>query len=102
MSPDIRGTKAFKAMVGAYLKALPDFHQPLTGQWAIGDTLITEGTTEGTLKGALGPIRPTGKPISVHFLDLVQFKDGKFVRGVTYSNSVELLTQAGVIKPPKK
>jgi uncharacterized protein (TIGR02246 family) len=102
MPDEIKGTKAFKAMVGTFLKALPDFHQPLTGQWAIGDTLITEGTTEGTLKGALGPIRPTGKPVSVHFLDIVQFKEGKFVRGVTYSNGIELLTQVGMIKPAKK
>jgi len=98
MPDEIKGTKAFKAMVGTYLKALPDLHQPLANQWAIGDTLITEGTTEGTLKGALGPIRPTGKPVSVHFLDVVRFKDGKFVRGATYSNGVELLMQVGMIK----
>lgn len=44
----------------------------------------------------------SSKPVSVHFLDLVQFKDGKFARGATYSNGVELLTQVGIIKPPKK
>lgn len=102
MPGEIKGRKALQTMATKYMKALPDFHQPITNQWAIGDTVITEGTTEGTLKGALGPVRPTGKPISLHFLDVLQFKDGKLVRGATYANGNELLAQAGLLKRKTK
>ncbi len=95
---EVKGRNAFQEMVGAYFKALPDFHQPLTNQWTIGDTVVTEGTTEGTLKGALGPIRPTGKPVSLHFLDLLKFKDGQLVRAETYANGKELVGEAAAKK----
>ncbi len=101
MPGEMKGTKPLKAFLQAYFKALPDVKQlPLTNQWAIGDTLISEGVTQGTLKGAMGPIKPTGKPVAIHFIDIGQVKDGKMVRFWTFSNSNEFLTQAGVIKPP--
>ena len=101
MPGEMKGTKPLKAFLQGYFKALPDVKQlPLTNQWAIGDTLISEGVTQGTLKGAMGPIKPTGKPVAFHFIDIGQVKDGKMVRFWTFSNSNEFLTQAGVIKPP--
>jgi predicted ester cyclase len=101
MPGEMKGAKPLKAFLQGYFKALPDVKQlPLTNQWAIGDTLISEGVTQGTLKGAMGPIKPTGKPVAFHFIDIAQVKDGKIVRLWTFSNSNEFLTQAGVIKPP--
>jgi ketosteroid isomerase-like protein len=99
---EIKGRKAMGALTEMYLKALPDLHQtPLANQWALGDLVISEVVTQGTLKGALGPLRPTGKPVAIHFLDILQVKDGKIVMCQSYSNSLEFLTQAGVIKPPE-
>jgi hypothetical protein len=100
MPAPIKGTKGMKAWFGTILKAFPDVHQmPLTNQWAIGTYLVTEGVMQGTQKGALGPIPATKKPIAMHFLDIVPMNNGKMGAGETYSNSVELLTQLGVIKP---
>ncbi len=60
-----------------------------------------EGVLTGTQKGALGPIKATNKPVSSHFVDISQIKDGKFVSTVSYSNNVEVLTELlGVIPPP--
>jgi hypothetical protein len=104
-----RGLKPVKALFTMYTKALPDMHQmPLANQWAIGTTLVSEGVLQGTQKGPIGPIRASGKPVAMHFLDLVAFQGGKVTTLDTYSNSIELLTQIGVIKapdtarPPKK
>jgi len=103
MPGEIKGPKAGKAFIEGYFKSIPDVHQlPLANQVAIGDTLISEGVMEGTFKRAMGPIRPTGKPLAIHFVDFGRFKDGKIVTFGTYTNGVEFLKQAGVIKEPKE
>jgi predicted ester cyclase len=96
-----KGSKGCSDYVGGFVKALPDFKtQPLASQIAIGPYLVSEGVVQGTHKGPMGPIKATGKTVALHFIDIVQMKDGKVTRLQSYANGVELLTQLGVIKPP--
>jgi predicted ester cyclase len=98
----IKGLKQWKGMYREYVTAFPDFKQlPLANQWAIGSYVISEGTLQGTNKGPIGPFKASGKPVSLHFIDIVQLKAGKLARLQTWTNGVELLTQIGVIKAPK-
>ena len=98
----VAGAKGCTTYVNRFFKAIPDVHQlPLTNQWAIGSYVVSEGVLQGTQKGPLGTIKASGKPIAFHFIDVVQWKDGKLVGLQTYGDSVELLTQIGAIKPPK-
>jgi steroid delta-isomerase-like uncharacterized protein len=102
MPGQLKGAKALKKVYGQYIKAFPDLHQmPLSNQWAIGTYLVSEGVMQGTNKGAMMGMPATKKPIAVHFLDLVQMNGGKEQIGETYMNSVEMLTQLGVIKTGK-
>jgi ketosteroid isomerase-like protein len=95
-----KGIKALKAMMGGLLKAFPDLHQmPLTNQWAIGNYLVTEGVMQGTQKGPLGPIPASKKALAEHFIDIATLQNGKIATVETYQNSIEMLTQLGVIKP---
>lgn len=92
------GKKYFQGM----LKAFPDAKATQTNAWAVGDFVISEGTFEGTHKGNLfGVIPPTNKKVNMHGLDIVQYKDGKVVKGWSYGNSLEMMTQLGLApKPP--
>ncbi len=100
MPASMKGLKDAKAMYKAYTTAFPDLKQTLTNQWAVKDFVITEGVLNGTHKGPVGPVRATGKPVSIHFVDVVQMKDAKVARFWTWSNGVEFLMEVGAIKPP--
>jgi steroid delta-isomerase-like uncharacterized protein len=101
MPTTTKGLKDWKAMYKTYTSAFPDFKQmPMTNQVAVKDYVVSEGVLSGTHKGALGPLKATGKPVSIHFVDITQWKDGKLTRFQTWANSVELLTEIGIIKPP--
>lgn len=96
----IKGLKAVKGLLGTLIKAFPDLHQmPLTNQWAIGNYLVTEGVMQGTQKGPLPGIPASKKALAEHFLDIVTLQNGKIATVDTYQNSIEMLTQLGVIKP---
>jgi predicted ester cyclase len=96
----IKGLKQWKGMYREFATAFPDFKQlPLANQWAIGNYVVSEGVLQGTHKGPIGPFKATGKPVSLHFVDIVQFKAGKIAHLQTWANGVELLTEIGVIKP---
>jgi uncharacterized protein (TIGR02246 family) len=100
MPATFKGLKDWKKMYDAYVGAFPDFQEALTTQVAIKEYVVTEGVLNATHKGALGPIRATGKPVSLHFVDVVQFKDGKISHLWTWANGAELLTEIGVMKAP--
>jgi predicted ester cyclase len=100
MPTSMKGLKDWKAMYDSYSGAFPDFKQSIANQVAIKDFVISEGTFNGTHKGAMGPIKATGKPVSLHFVDIAQYKDGKIAHFWTWANAAELLMQVGVMKPP--
>ncbi|HTL37659.1 MAG TPA: ester cyclase [Kofleriaceae bacterium] len=102
MSPDLegddytepagrKGTKSVKEYLGVFFKAVPDMKQDRTTQIVAGNLVVTEGVMHGTLKGNLGPLKATKKPITLHFVDIVTIKDGKFAHMTTYANSMELM-----------
>jgi steroid delta-isomerase-like uncharacterized protein len=95
-----KGKKAIKPALEGFLKALPDLKQPLEQQFAAGDYVVTIGPTNGTQKGALGPLKASNKPVSMHFVDVMQYKDGKVNKAWTYQNSAEMLVQIGAMKLP--
>jgi steroid delta-isomerase-like uncharacterized protein len=90
------GKKFFKSWTAAF----PDSKGTVTNSWGVEDYVIVEATWTGTHKGAFMGIKPTNKSINVHLVDVAQVKDGKIVKGWTYSNAAEMLMQLGVIKPP--
>jgi predicted ester cyclase len=101
MPASFKGAKGCNDYLNVFVKAMPDFKtQPLANQIAIGPYLVSEGTVQGTNKGPFGPFKASGKPVSLHFIDIVQLKDGKVAHLISYANGVELLTQIGVIKAP--
>jgi steroid delta-isomerase-like uncharacterized protein len=96
----MKGKGEAKKFFGMITKALPDLKTPATTSMGVEDFAILEYNMTGTQKGPMGPIPATKKPVSVHGIDIFQLKDGKVVRGWTYSNNAELLGQLGLLKAP--
>jgi steroid delta-isomerase-like uncharacterized protein len=96
----VKGAKGLKTAFDAYAKTFPDFAQAKPVWFAADGYSVVEGVFTGTQKGALGPLKATNKPVSLHFVDIFQMKDGKVVRGTSYANSVEILREIGALPPP--
>ena len=62
--------------------------------------MIAESTTSGNHTGPLGPLKPTKKAVAMHGLDIMQMKEGKIVKGWSYGNSAEMMTQLGLMPMP--
>ncbi len=87
----MKSPKDVKAFLGFIFKAVPDVAQDKPLQMAAGDLVITEGFLHGTMKGNMGPMKATNKPIGMHFVDVVQVKDGKMAKAWSYGNSMEMM-----------
>jgi steroid delta-isomerase-like uncharacterized protein len=95
-----KGSKDAKAYWDMMAKAFPDAKMAINNQWAVGDFVITETTMTGTHKGALMGQKATNKQVSVNSLDILQWKDGKIVKGWSFSNSAQMAEQLGWMKAP--
>src|SRR5258706_15430173 len=80
-------------------KAMPDAKITPKNVWAAGDYVIAETEMTGTLKGAIGPIKPTNKTGTIHMVDVALVKDGKMAHGWAYGSSAEFANAFGLMKP---
>jgi len=96
----MKGKAAGKKYFNEMTKAFPDAKASITNSWAVGDFVISENTFTGTHKGAFFGMQPTKKSVNMHGLDIMQFKDGKVVKGWSYGNSAEMMTQLGLMPMP--
>ena len=59
------GPEGNKMLLSAYRNAFPDLHFTIEEQIAEGNTVVTRWTAQGTHKGELAGLPPTGKPATV-------------------------------------
>jgi steroid delta-isomerase-like uncharacterized protein len=95
---DYVGVPALMAEYDAYAKALPDSAVTIDDAWAVGNVVILQFTFGGTMKGPIGPFKPTNRPLTIHGLDIDEVSDsGRMGNMVTYSNGLELLAGVGAL-----
>jgi len=92
-----KGIKAITDYTKGYWTAFPDFTQAKPVQFAVGNVLVTEGIFSGTQKGPLGTLKPTNKSVTLHFVDIIDIKEGKIARVDTFGNSAEILVPLGAM-----
>lgn len=100
MPNDWVGKKKLLEEYDMFAKAMPDSSVTVDNLWAAGNVAAFQFTFTGTMKGNLGPMKANNKPLTVHGLEIDEVKDGKITKGYTYSNSMEMLAQLGML--PKK
>jgi steroid delta-isomerase-like uncharacterized protein len=95
---DIRGREALKQFVKMYYTAFPDLRFTVEDQVAEGDKVVTRWSSEGTHKGELMGIAPTGKHAAgVTGISIDRYSGGKFAEGWTNWDTLGLMQQLGVI-----
>ena len=97
---DLKGKDALMKEYAGYVKAMPDLTVTVDKVWAAQTFAILEFTFTGTMKGAMGPFKATNKPVTIHAMEVDEFKGDKWTKATTYSNGLELLGAMGVLPPP--
>jgi len=68
-----------RKLVEGLRSGFPDVKHTIFDQIAEGDKVTTVGSFTGTHKGEFQGIKPTGKSVTVSFIQVVRFSEGKIV-----------------------
>lgn len=101
VSPGGKGITAIQNEVSIYHKGFPD------AQWIVHEVLAAENdkvvarwTGQGTHRGELPGIPPTGQKVTVEALTLFTCKNGKIIEMVDLWDALSMMQQLGIVPPP--
>ena len=98
------GKPACAEFYGGWLAAFPDAHVEVHDLHIIDDVAVEEGTFTGTQDGVLhgptGDIPPTGRVVSLDYIQVLRFRDGKHVSFNLMFDRLLMLEQLGLIPTP--
>jgi predicted ester cyclase len=86
-----------KVYLGAFLNAFPDSHFTVDDMIAEGDQVVTKKTFTGTHEAEFAGIPPTGKRVTLQFVDIMRVRDGRIVEHWLSMDQLSLMQQLGVI-----
>lgn len=99
---NLEGREQFLKFMQARKRAFPDITLEHTNLVVQGDQVVVEFVANGTHLGPLmtpnGEIAATGKPITLHVVEIHTWKDGKLVNLVQYQDPTSPLRQIGVME----
>jgi steroid delta-isomerase-like uncharacterized protein len=86
-----------KMFLGAFLNAFPDCHVTVDDMIAEGDRVVTKKTFTGTHTAELNGIPPTGKRVSIQYVDILRLRDGKIIEHWLSMDQMNFMQQLGVL-----
>ena len=93
---DIKGPEGFKEFIGMMRTAFPDLHVTIEDLIAERETVAARFIMQGTFKGELMGIAPTGKKLSFPEAVFIRFENGKEVEATAYGNMLSFNEQLGI------
>ena len=89
---------------GGWLNAFSDGHVDVHDVHVLDDVAVEEGTFSGThdgvLHGPMGDVPPTGRAVSLDYIQVLRFRDGKHVSFNLMFDRLLMLEQLGLIPSP--
>jgi predicted ester cyclase len=95
------GRKGLKQAFELFWKATPGYHH-IEEQIAEGDKVVTRLTSYGKHEGDLPGAPRTGNEMKMTSITIHRIANGKLVEKWSEKDMITLLTQIGVMKPPKR
>ena len=94
------GKQACTEFFGSWLSAFPDARAEVRELHICGDVAIEEGTFTGTHEGVLrspdGDVPPTGRQVTVDYVQTIRFRDGRQAAFSLMYDRLQLLEQLGL------
>jgi steroid delta-isomerase-like uncharacterized protein len=83
-----------------FLEAFPDLNHKIEDIWSKGDKVVARILIQGTHKGEVMRIPPTGKTLSYYQISIAQIIDGKIIEGWRITDNLGMFQQLGMeLKP---
>jgi steroid delta-isomerase-like uncharacterized protein len=99
------GKAACAGFYGSWMSAFPDAHVDVHHVHYIDEVAVEEGTFTGTHGGVLqaptGDIPPTGRPVSLDYIQVLHVRDGKHASFNLMFDRLAMLEQLGLIPEPQ-
>ena len=86
-----------KIYLGAFLNAFPDCRFTVDDMIAEGDQVVTKKTFTGTHEAEFAGVPPTGKRVTLQFVDIMRVRDGRIVEHWLSMDQLSFMQQLGVI-----
>jgi steroid delta-isomerase-like uncharacterized protein len=96
---DLRGPEVLKRTVSMYRTAFPDVRITVDDAIAADDKVVLRWHSEGTHRGELAGLAPTGARGSVTGMSIDRWKDGKVVEAWVEWDNLGLARQLGAAPP---
>jgi predicted ester cyclase len=101
---EARGREASKIYNQSWFNAFPDAKTTVINEVISGDTIVQEGTFQGTNSGAwkseAADMPATGKSVKGDYVLVARVQDGLIVSSHLYFDQVQLMTQLGLMPVP--
>jgi ketosteroid isomerase-like protein len=98
------GREACAGFFGGWLSAFSDAHVEVHGVHILDDLAVEEGVFSGTHDGTLhiptGDIPPTGRAVSLDYIQVLRFRGGKHVSFNLMFDRLLMLEQLGLALAP--
>jgi steroid delta-isomerase-like uncharacterized protein len=94
------GREGFKQVMAMFFTAFPDMHVNIEDVISEGDKVVSRGTFTGTHKADFQGIPPTGKRITVKYIDIWRFENGQAVENWVQLDNLGMLQQLGASPTP--
>jgi steroid delta-isomerase-like uncharacterized protein len=92
----VPGREGFKQALAAFFRAFPDSHNHVVAMIAEGDRVAVRGHLTATHQGEFMGIAPTGKQVTVQYIDIWVVENGKIARNWVQMDFLGMLQQLGV------
>jgi steroid delta-isomerase-like uncharacterized protein len=96
---DLRGPEALKRVIAMYRAAFPDLRMTVDDVIATDDKVVLRWHGEGTHRGELAGLAPTGSRGSVTGISIDRWQDGKIVEAWAEWDNLGLARQLGAAPP---
>jgi ketosteroid isomerase-like protein len=93
---DVRGKKEASGLFKEWKTTFPDGVVDAKEGWSVDGYVVLLGTFTGKKTGNWGPVKPTTRPYTMHFLDITKVDGNDTIQRVwSYANNYELLKTLG-------
>jgi steroid delta-isomerase-like uncharacterized protein len=93
----LHGREAVRAATREYLRAFPDIRVEVTSETVDGPRVVQEWTSDGTHRGELMGLVPTGRAVRVFGATVITFdEDAHVIEAAMYWNPLAVFHQLGV------
>ena len=95
--PGMADKEGSKRYLGAFLDAFPDSQVTVDDMIAEGDQVVTKKTFRGTHTAEFAGIPPTGKPVTLQYVDIMRVREGRIIEHWLSMDQLSFMQQLGVI-----